>query len=76
MDLTFGLTLKLEKTKKPFAIGTVYYEKGSHMIEFRDPEDATKVIRGLIPPYPESAQTQIEPKEETSKPPRKGDGVG
>jgi len=68
-----GFTIKLERTKKPFAIGTVYYEKGSHMIEFRDPEDATKIIRGLIPPYPESSQTPIESKE----PEKKGNnGIG
>jgi hypothetical protein len=63
VDFTFGFTLKLEKTKRPFAVANVYYDKGSHMIEFRDPEDATKVIKGLIPPYPESAQTPSEPHE-------------
>jgi hypothetical protein len=61
VDFTFGITLKLEKNKKPFAIGKVFYNNGQHIIEFTDPENANHMIKGLIPPYPESAQTPSEP---------------
>ena len=72
MDFIFGITLKLEKTKKPFAIANVYYDKGSHMIEFKDPENTTHVIKGLIPPYPAEMQTPTESKPEQSD--KKGSG--
>ena len=65
-----GFTLKLEKKKKPFAVAGVFYDKGSHMIEFHSPEDATKIIKGLIPPYPGEMQTPTQetpPKAEHEK---------
>ena len=67
MDFTFGITLKFEKRKKPFAIGQVYYDKKGHLIELHDPEEGANMIRGLIPPYPEANQTPVEPKEEQQK---------
>lgn len=62
MDFTFGITLHLERKKKPFAIGKVFYNKGEHLIEFTDPDNVNHMIKGLIPPYPETAQTPAEDK--------------
>lgn len=74
MDFTFGITLKLEKKKKPFAVAGVFYDKGSHMIEFHSPEDTTKVIKGLIPPYPSEMQTPTEPEHQAERSDKKGSG--
>jgi hypothetical protein len=71
-----GFTLKLEKTKKPFAIGKVFYNKGEHLIEFTDPDNANHMIKGLIPPYPESAQTPVEDKSQPEQTKQKEDSRG
>jgi hypothetical protein len=67
MDFTFGITLKFERKKKPFAIGQVFYDKGNHLIEFHDPENTNNMIKGLIPPLPEGMQTPTEEKPQDKK---------
>lgn len=63
MDFTFGITFILEKKKKPFAYGKVFYDQRGHLIEFHDPNETGKLIKGLIPPMPAEFQTPVEPKE-------------
>jgi hypothetical protein len=75
MDFTFGITLKFEKTKKPFAIGKVFYANGSHMIEFHDPENVNHMIKGLIPPYPEQMQTPTEDKSQPEQKQKDSGGI-
>lgn len=75
VDFVFGITLKFEKKKRPFAIGQVFYDKGNHLIELHDPDSAAQMIKGLIPPLPEGMQTPTEPKEKEKEEKKETHGI-
>lgn len=74
VDYTIGVTFKFEKKKPAPITGNVFYKSGQHIIEIHSSEDASKFIRGLIPPYPEEMMTKTtdDPKHEESR----GKGIG